>query len=238
MRPLRRAFLRRNNFRVPALRASQGHLGKEPSLGKAEQRKEMAYRILRTDAKERSLGDADQHGTEGDRPFAPEQLPEDKRLEKTEPFLGGDIPAQPENNMLRADSGRAVGRTGLAVETFVDGIFYPLGDLQIAGDYFFRQFVFAPGNIQLIAHFFKYRTDRAAFAALHAFLKFFGGFKQMGFGLLFYIGVHIHILLFPLLRRLLLGHIEHLAGIEQIEGIKGLLDVLQQSDPFSTDLIL
>ena len=94
--------------------------------------------------------------------------------------------------MFGTDAGRAVGRTGLAVKTFVDGIFYSLGDLQIAGDYFFSKFVFAPGNIELITHFFKDRTDRAAFAALHAFLKFSGGFEQMGFRLLFYISVHIH----------------------------------------------
>lgn len=94
--------------------------------------------------------------------------------------------------MFRADSGRAVGRAGFAVEAFVDGVLDPLSDLQVAGYQLFGEFVFTAGDIQFIAHFFKYRADAPAFAALHTFLKFLGGFEKMFFGLLFAGYVHIH----------------------------------------------
>ena len=51
----------------------------------------------------------DQHGPEGDRPFAPDQLPKKKCLEKPKPFLGGDIPAQSQDNMFGTDAGGAIG---------------------------------------------------------------------------------------------------------------------------------
>ncbi|MBU1566093.1 MAG: hypothetical protein KJ630_10740, partial [Proteobacteria bacterium] len=37
----------------------------------------MTHRIVRADAEEGALGDADEHGGEGNRPFAPQQLSED-----------------------------------------------------------------------------------------------------------------------------------------------------------------
>ena len=134
----------------------------------------MPHRIFRSDTQKKSLADADQQGRQGDGPFPPDDLPEQKGLEEAKAFLGGDVPSEAQNHMFGTDPGGAVGRTGLAVQALVDRVLDPLAYQEIAGDDFFRQFVFSTGDIQFVSHLLEHRTDAAAFAALHAFLKFTG----------------------------------------------------------------
>jgi hypothetical protein len=69
----------------------------------------MPNRIFRADPEQGALGHGDEHRRESNRPFPPEQLPKDQRLEKAQPLLGGDIPAQAKDYVLRTNPRRAVG---------------------------------------------------------------------------------------------------------------------------------
>ncbi len=168
-----------------ALGALDCQLREVSTFGETEQWIEVTNRVLRAYAKEHLLGDTAKSATDGDRPFSPEQLTENKRLEEVETFLGGDIPPEAQHNVLGAYTSRAVGRAGLAVQTFIDGLFNPLGDLNITGDDFLGQFVFAPRHEKLIAEFLEDRAYTAAFTTLHTLLEFFGSFEEMVFRELF-----------------------------------------------------
>ncbi len=76
----------------------------------------MAYRVFGTNTKEQPLADTDKFCGQGYRPFPPEDLAEKKCLEP-----------------------------GLTVQTFVDGMFDPFGDVNLAAGQFFRQFILASG---------------------------------------------------------------------------------------------